>query len=144
MRKHSKIMTESCEKYSTAVGRRASSLTQKRYMQFRQKRVSYMGHIISSEGLRADPNKLKAINEMPPPTDKEGVQRVLGMISYVQKFATNLADLAKPLRELVKKDHEFVWDKEVHGRCLDQVKQILTQAPVLKFFGHQKKTVPHV
>ena len=88
-----------------------------------------MGHIISSEGLRADPNKLKAINEMPPPTDKEGVQRVLGMINYVQKFAPNLADLAKPLRELVKKDNEFVWDEEVHGQCLDQVKQVLTQAP---------------
>ena len=110
-------------------------------IQFRQKQVSYMGHIISSEGLQADPNKLKAINEMPPPTDKEGVQRVLGMINYVQKFAPNLADLAKPLRELVKKDNEFVWDEEVHGQCLDQVKQVLTQAPVLKFFDPQKKTV---
>ena len=89
---------------------------------FRQKQVSYMGHIISSEGLRADPNKLNAINEMPPPTDKEGVQRVLGMKNHVQKFAPNLADLAKPLRELVKKDNEFVWDKEVHSQCLDQVK----------------------
>ena len=42
-------------------------------IQFRQKQVSYMGHIISSEGLRVDLNKLKAINEMPPPTDMEGV-----------------------------------------------------------------------
>ena len=62
-------------------------------IQFWQKQVSYMGHIISLEGL-SDPNKLKAINEMPPPTDKEGVQRVLGMINYVQKFAPKLADLA--------------------------------------------------
>ena len=77
-------------------------------IQFRQKQVSYMGHIVSSEGLRADPSKLKAINEMPPATDKEGVQGVLGMIDYVQKFASNLADLAKPLTELVKKDNEFV------------------------------------
>jgi len=110
-------------------------------IQFREKQVSYMGHIISSEGLRADPNKLKAINEMPPPTDKKGVQRVLGMINYVQKFAPNLADLAKPLRELVKKDNKFVWDKDVRGQCLEQVKQVLTQAPVLKFFDPQKKTV---
>ena len=80
---------------------------------FTQKQVSYMGHIISSEGLRADPNRLKAIKEMPPPPDKEGVQRVLGMINYVQKFAANLADLAKPLRELVKKDNKFVCNKEV-------------------------------
>ena len=100
-----------------------------------------MGHIISSEGLQADPNKLKAINEMPPPTDKEGVQRVLGMINYVQKFAPNLADLAKPLRELVKKDNEFAWDKEVHGQCLDQVTQVETQATMLKFLEPQKKTI---
>ena len=39
----------------------------------RQKQVSYMSHIISSEGLRVGLNELKAINEMPPPTDKEGV-----------------------------------------------------------------------
>ena len=108
-------------------------------VQFRHKQVSYMGHIISSEGLRADPNKLKAINEMKPPTDKEGVERVLSTIHYLQKFAPNLADLAKPPRELVKKDSEFVWDKEVHGQCLDRVKQVLTQAPVLKFFNPPKE-----
>ena len=76
---------------------------------------------------------------MPPPTDKEGVQRVLGMINYAQTFAPNLADLAKPLRDLVKKDSEFVWDKEVHGQCLDQVKQVLTQAPVLKLFDPKRR-----
>ena len=90
-----------------------------------------MGHIISLDGLRADQNKLKAINEMASPTDKEGVQRVLGILNYVQKFAPNL----------VKKDNEFVWDKEVQGQCLHEVKQILTQAPVFKFFEPQKKTV---
>ena len=110
-------------------------------IQSRQKQASYMGYIISSEGLLADPNKLRAINEMSPPNDKESVQRVLGMINYVQKFASNLAELVKPLRERVKKDNEFLWDKEVHGQCLDQVKQVLTQAPHFKFFDHQKKTV---
>ena len=110
-------------------------------MQLRQKQVSYMGHIISSEGLGAEPNKLKAINEMPPLTDKEGVQRVLGMVNYVPKFAPHLAYLVKPFRELVKKENEFVWEEKVHGQCLKQVKQVLTQAPVLKFFDPQKKTV---
>ena len=85
-----------------------------------------MGHINSSEGLGADPNKLKDINKMPSPTDRADVQRVLGMVNYVQKFAPNLADLAKPLRELVKKQNEFVWEEGVHGKCLEQVKQVLT------------------
>ena len=103
-----------------------------------------MGHIHSSEGLGADPNKLKAINKMPSPTDRADFQRVLGMVNYVQKFAPNLADLAKPLRELVKKQNEFVWEEGVHGKCLEQVKQVkqvLTLSPVLKFFDPQKKTI---
>ena len=60
--------------------------------------------------------------------------------SLIQKFAPNLAYLAKPLRALVKKDNEFVWEKEVHGHCLDHAKQVLIQAPVLKlknFAGSQ-------
>ena len=85
-------------------------------MQLRQKQVSYMDHIISSEGLGADPNKLKAIIEMPPPSDMAGVQRVLGMVNYVQEFAPNLTDLAKSLRELVKQENEFVWEEEVRGK----------------------------
>ena len=42
-------------------------------MQFRQPEVIYMGHVISAEGLKVDPNKVKAIHEMPQPTDKQGV-----------------------------------------------------------------------
>ena len=78
---------------------------------------------------------------MPAPTDKQRVQRILGMINYLQKFAPDLADLVNPLRELVKKENEFVWEQEVHGKCLEKVKQVLTHAPVLKFFDKKKKTV---
>ena len=112
-------------------------------IQLRQKQIRYMRHVISSEGLRADPNKLKSINEMPPPTHKEGFQRVLGMIKYVQKFSSNPADLAKSLTEFIKKDNEFVWGKGAHSHWLDLVKQVLTQAPVLKFFDPQKENLLH-
>lgn len=49
-------------------------------VQFRQKEVPYMGH-------SADLNKLWAINDMPAPTDKQSVQRILGIANYLQKFA---------------------------------------------------------
>ena len=110
-------------------------------MQFRQPEVIYMGHVISAEGLKVDPNKVKAIHEMPQPTDKQGVLRVLGMANYVQKFAPNLAETTTPLRDLIKKDNEFVWDDQVHGQCLSEIKQTLTQAPVLKFFDPDLPTV---
>ena len=66
-------------------------------MQFRQKQVTYKCREISSGDLGVDPDKLKSIIEMPPLTDKHSVQRILGIVNYVQKFAQNLADVAKPL-----------------------------------------------
>ena len=43
--------------------------------------VSYVGHLFSSEGLKPDPEKIRAINEIPPPEDKEGVVRILGTVN---------------------------------------------------------------
>ena len=112
----------------------------KEKMQFKQRQVSYMGHMITSEGLQADPNKIEAIVKMPTPTDREGVQRLLGMTNYVQRFAPRLADATKPLRDLLKEENAFVWD-QTHDKALDEVKSILTKAPVLKYFSQDKKSV---
>ena len=62
--------------------------------------VSYVGHILSSEGLKPDPEKVRAIDEMPPPTDKEGVLRILGTINYLDKFIEHNADLQGPMSQL--------------------------------------------
>jgi len=75
-------------------------------MQFRQKEVTCLDHVVSSEGLGGDPSKLRAINDIPARKDKPRCVhlRVLGMVNYLKKFSPELADLVKPLRELVKKD----------------------------------------
>ena len=72
-------------------------------MQFKQQKVAYMGHVITSDRLQAVSDKIKAIFNMPVPTDKEGVQRLLGTTNYVQRFANGLADATKPFTELLKK-----------------------------------------
>lgn len=61
-------------------------------LRLRQKEVSYMGHVISSDGLKADRNQIDALINMPLPTDKHRVQRYLGMVNYLQKFAPHLSD----------------------------------------------------
>lgn len=62
--------------------------------------VEYFGHIVSSEGLKPDPAKVKATREMSPPTDKKDLPTVLGMITYLAKFAPQLSDITKPMRDL--------------------------------------------
>ena len=51
----------------------------------RQPEVSFIGHVATGVGLRVDPAKVKAIRKMPPPTDKAGVQRLLGLAQYLSK-----------------------------------------------------------
>ncbi|GFO20131.1 transposon ty3-i Gag-Pol polyprotein [Plakobranchus ocellatus] len=65
--------------------------------------LKYLGHIISSEGSRPDPEKIQAINDMKI-QDKKGLQRYLGMVTYVGKFVPNLLEITKPLRDLLQKD----------------------------------------
>ena len=103
-------------------------------IQLQLNEVSYMGHRITANGLKIDPEKTKAIRNMPIPTDKQGVQRLLGMVNFVQKFAPRLAEITTPLRDLIKKGNEFKWDEHLHGKALDKIRQTLAEPPVLRFF----------
>ena len=73
--------------------------------------VSYVGHVFSAEGLKPDPDKIRAISEMPPPSDKEGVLRILGTVNYLDKFIEHKANLQEQISQLTKKDEAFVWEK---------------------------------
>lgn len=48
--------------------------------------VTYLGHVISKQGLSVDPSKVQAIREMPTTTNRQAVQRLLGMVNFVQRF----------------------------------------------------------
>lgn len=67
--------------------------------------VEYFGHVTSSEGLKPDPKKVKAIQNMPPPTNKKELQTMLGMITYLAKFAPLLSDITKPMIRLAESRH---------------------------------------
>ena len=58
--------------------------------------VKFHGHVFTRDGLTTDPEKVRAIFDMPRPTDKVGVQRLLGLINYVNKFIPNI----KPIERL--------------------------------------------
>ena len=92
-----------------------------------------MGHIISSDGLKPDPAKVQGIQEMPSPTSKQDVKRLLGMVNYLQRFAPKLSEITAPLRDLLKEQICFQWDA-VHEQSLAAIKKVISEAPVLQFF----------
>ncbi len=97
--------------------------------------LKYVGHVISEEGLKQDPNKVEAVIKIPPPKDKQRLRRFMGMMNYLQKFAPHLSQVTAPLRMLLKNNTEFRWDSTMHDKCFTQIKKIITEAPVLKFYN---------
>ena len=91
------------------------------------------------EGIKPDNEKVRAINDMPAPTDKKGVERLLGTVNYLGKFIPNLATVTEPIRMLLRKDVEFQWSHE-QDKAFEEIKIILTKngGPVLRLFDVQK------
>ena len=95
-----------------------------------------MGHILTLNGLKADPDKLKAILKMENPTDVTGVQRLIGTVNYLARFLPDLPSVCDELRQLTKKDVEFCWTSH-HDHAMQQIKAAITTAPVLRYFDPQ-------
>ncbi|KAK2720526.1 hypothetical protein QYM36_004414, partial [Artemia franciscana] len=99
--------------------------------------VCDFGHIISNAGIKPDPEKLRAINEMPTPKSKEELQTLLGMLNFLSRYIPNLATHNQPLRDLIKAN-EFEW-KELHTTCLNQLKESIVTN--LAFFDSSSPTL---
>ena len=95
--------------------------------------VPFMGHIFSNQGLKTDPEKTKAVLEMPKPEDAEGVQRLNGFVNYLAKFLPSLADHMEPIRRLTRQDTEFTWTEE-QDNALREIKRLVSTAPVLSYY----------
>ena len=107
-------------------------------IQLRRQSITFMGHELTTDGLKADKRKVAAIVDMPRPTDRPGVRRLIGMATYLGRFLPNLSDVLAPLRELLSQDVEFRWDDAKHGEALRRLKAMLTSAPVLNYYDVNK------
>jgi hypothetical protein len=89
-----------------------------------------LGHIVCKEGIYIDPERVKAINELNPPSSKKGVQSFFGKINFVRRFVPDYASIVKPINSLLKKDQRFEWTSDTH-EAFSNIKKEITTAPVL-------------
>lgn len=100
---------------------------------FRVSSVQYVGHLLTADGVKPDPEKTKAVCDMPTPQDKQALQQFLGMTNYLSKLIPQYSDITGPLGQLLHLDSEWCWH-ETHDKAFTRRKQVLATPPVLQYF----------
>lgn len=103
---------------------------------FGQDSIEYLGHIVSGDGVSADPAKVEAMVHWPIPTNLKELRGFLGLTSYYRKFVTGYSHIAGPLINVLRKDN-FHWD-EAANNAFVALKQAMTRVPVLALLEFNK------
>ncbi|GLB45344.1 putative retrotransposable element tf2 155 kda protein type 1-like [Lyophyllum shimeji] len=95
---------------------------------FEATEIEYLGMIVTHDHITMDPTKVAGIKEWPTPTNIKGVRSFLGFGNFYRKFISHYSDLARPLKELTKKDKPWDWTAECQ-EAFDKLKTAFLSAP---------------
>ena len=100
--------------------------------QMLQQQVTFLGHIVSKDGVSPDPQNVMKMVEWPVPTNVKEVRQFLGMASYYRRFVKIFAKIARPLTDLTRKSKEFSWDKNCQD-AFEKLKKTLTGPEIMSY-----------
>jgi hypothetical protein len=92
--------------------------------------VSFLGHVISPEGIVVEPGKVRDVLDWKLPKSVHQVWSFLGLAGYYRRFIPNISKISKPITELLKKGTKYVWSKDC-DEAFQTLKKLLTTSPVL-------------
>jgi hypothetical protein len=96
---------------------------------FAQNQISYLGHLIYSQGVATDQDKISAISARPTPCNMKELISFLGLAGYYRKFVKYFGVISQPLTKLMKKGVLFMWTQD-HQLAFEALKQALVTTPV--------------
>ena len=107
---------------------------------FRETELTYFGHLVGRDGIKPNPDRVKAIVNMSAPKDTTELRRCLGMINYLGRFIPALADTLKPMSELLREDAQWAWGQPQQV-AFDKVKEKMCNAATLHYYQPDRETV---
>jgi predicted aspartyl protease len=100
--------------------------------QFAKRKIKFLGHIISADGIEPDPEKIEAVKSYPTPTDVKSLRSFMGLVNYYRSFCKGLSHTAAALNALLKKNMTWKWTADCQA-AFDTLKQTLVTAPMLRY-----------
>jgi len=89
-----------------------------------------LGNVVSRDGIRPNPSKVKAVLDMRPPKNVKDIQKLTGCMAALSRFISRLGEKGLPFFKLLKASEKFSWTEEVDA-TFTQLKTFLTSPPVL-------------
>lgn len=99
---------------------------------FLKQELTYLGHVVTPDGVKPDPKKTEAILKFPIPKNPKDVKSFLGLAGYYRKFISDFSAIARPLTNLLKKEISWTWD-EREQNSFEMLQAKLSSAPLLQY-----------
>ena len=99
---------------------------------FFESQVTFLGHVLTPDGVLPDPDNVEKIKTWPVPTCVTDVQAILDMGNYYQQFIKDYSKKMQTLIQLTKKDKSFEWTAECQ-KSFDQLKEALTGPDIMAY-----------
>jgi hypothetical protein len=133
------IFSETLEEHISHVKRVLSRLhkygltCKLRKCEFHASFLSFLGFVISLEGVSMDPDHIVAINKWPTPTNIEEIQIFLGFANFYRRFIEGYSCVVSCITSLLRKGQHFHWSSKCQS-TFEELKHRFTSGPVLKHF----------
>ncbi|GFQ93609.1 retrovirus-related Pol polyprotein from transposon 17.6, partial [Trichonephila clavata] len=102
--------------------------------------VNYLGHIISADGVRTDPQKVSAVKDWRRPKNVHELRSFLGLRTYYRRFVKGFSSIARPLHRLTENKQKFLWTDECE-EAFNSLKAALTSSPILVYPDPEKQFI---
>lgn len=101
--------------------------------EFLRKEVEYLGHVVTRDGVKPNPNKIEAIRVYPIPKTVKQIKGFLGLLGYYRRFIRDFAKITKPMTKCLKKNAKIDINNVEYKECFERCKKILLEEPILQF-----------
>jgi hypothetical protein len=126
---HLRNVFQKCRKFDISLNPKKSN--------FGMKEGKLLGHVISKECIKIDPNKVEAIMKIDTPRSKKEGQYFLGIVNFLRRFIPNLAEIIRYIKNILMKGNEIKWTHEAR-KYFEDIKVVLIKALVLASLNFAK------